>query len=84
MQIDKHDLHHEFPEYNDEIHYLKLHNNHFHKLFIEYHQINNEVVKIEEGSENTSDDYLEGLKKQRLQHKDRLFLLIKNHQASNA
>ena len=31
--IDKHDLHHEFPEYYDRIHELKTNNTHFARLF---------------------------------------------------
>ena len=33
MNLEKHDLHNEFPEYNDEIHHLKMHDNHFKRLF---------------------------------------------------
>jgi len=47
MTLQKHDLHHEFPEYSEEIHELKMTNNHFAKLFKEYHEINKEVLKIE-------------------------------------
>ena len=61
--IEKHDLHHEFPEYHDRIHELKTSNSHFARLFEEYHDINREILKIEEGGENTSDEYLEALKK---------------------
>ncbi|MDG1734011.1 MAG: YdcH family protein [Thalassotalea sp.] len=84
MNIQKHDLHHEFPEYYDEIHNLKMNNNHFAKIFKQYHELDHEVIRIEEGVENTSDDYLEELKKQRLHYKDELFLMIKKYQASNA
>lgn len=76
--LDKHDLHHEFPEYYDRIHELKASNNHFARLFEEYHDINREILRIEEGVENTSDDYLEELKKKRLAHKDKLYGMIVN------
>lgn len=76
--IEKHDLHHEFPEYHDRIHELKTSNNHFARLFEEYHDINREILKIEEGGENTSDEYLEALKKKRLLHKDKLYGIITN------
>ena len=56
MTIQKHDLHHEFPEFNDEIHHLKMNDKHFSHLFTEYHEINQEVLRIEKGIENTSDD----------------------------
>ncbi|QBG36290.1 YdcH family protein [Litorilituus sediminis] len=77
MTLEKHDLHHEFPEYNDEIHYLKMNDNHFARLFAEYHEIDQEVHRIEQGVENTCDDYLETKKKERLLLKDKLFVMIK-------
>jgi uncharacterized protein len=76
MQIEKHDLLHEFPEHKERIHHLKMTDNHFSRLFNEYHEIDHEVHKIEEGSENTSDEYLEDLKKKRLNHKDNLYAII--------
>ncbi|ALU41816.1 DUF465 domain-containing protein [Pseudoalteromonas rubra] len=80
MTIEKHDLHHEFPEYKDEIHHLKMNDAHFARLFKEYHECDHEVHRIETGAENTSDDYLESLKKQRLHLKDQLFSIIKKSQ----
>ncbi len=77
MILEKHDLHHEFPEFNEEIHHLKMNNNHFVRLFNDYHEINQEVQRIEQGVENTSDEYLEGKKKQRLKLKDELFAMLK-------
>lgn len=78
MILQKHDLHHEFPEYNDEIHYLKMNDNHFSRLFEQYHEVNQEVHRIEQGVENTSDEYLEQKKKERLKLKDDLFIMLKN------
>lgn len=74
--IEKHDLHHEFPECHDRIHELQTSNSHFARLFEEYHDINREILRIEEGAENTSDEYLEALKKKRLLHKDELYRMI--------
>ncbi len=37
MTIEKHDLHHELPEFEQEIHQLKINNAHFVRLFKEYH-----------------------------------------------
>ncbi|MER0169506.1 MULTISPECIES: YdcH family protein [Nitrosomonas] len=76
--IDKHDLHHEFPEYYDRIHELKTNNTHFARLFEEYHDLNREILRIEEGVENTTDEYLEELKKKRLLYKDKLYGMIAN------
>lgn len=77
MLGEKHDLIHEFPEYKDKIHELKTTNEHFAKLFAEYHEIEHEVRRIEEGIETTSDDYLEEQKKKRLYLKDQLFEMLK-------
>ncbi|TWX71086.1 DUF465 domain-containing protein [Colwellia demingiae] len=77
MTLEKHDLHHEFPDLKDEIHHLKLNDNHFLRLFNEYHEVDHEVNRIEQGVENTSDEYLEGKKKQRLKLKDELFFMLK-------
>lgn len=78
MLNEKHDLIHELPEYRDEIHNLKTSNNHFARLFEEYHEVDHEVHRIETGIETTSDDYLEEKKKQRLHLKDELLVIIKS------
>ncbi len=80
MLNEKHDLHHEFPEFKDEIHYLKMNDAHFARLFKEYHELDHEVIRIEQGVENTSDEYLETQKKQRLHLKDALFVMLKKRQ----
>jgi len=80
MTIEKHDLLHEFPESKEAIHELKLHDNHFSRLFSDYHDVTHEVHRIETGAENTSDSYLEAKKKERLQLKDTLFSMIKSHE----
>ncbi len=76
MLSEKHDLVHELPEHRDTIHNLKLTNNHFARLFDEYHEVDHEVHRIETGVENTSDDYLAERKKVRLHLKDELYRII--------
>lgn len=76
MLGEKHDLIHEFPEHKDRIHELKLNDHHFAKLFDEYHEIEHEVRRIEEGNETPSDEYTEELKKKRLKLKDDLYAMI--------
>lgn len=78
MIIEKHDLLHEFPEHKDVIHELKMNNAHFGKLFDEYHEIDHEIHRIEQGVENTGDAYLETRKKERLALKDKLYAMIKD------
>jgi uncharacterized protein YdcH (DUF465 family) len=77
MFNEKHDLVHELPEHRDTIHNLKMTNNHFARLFDEYHEVDHEIRRIETGVENTSDDYQEK-KKERLHFKDELFQMIQN------
>jgi uncharacterized protein YdcH (DUF465 family) len=77
MLTEKHDLVHELPEHKDAIRNLKMTNQHFARLFDEYHEVDHEVHRIETGIENTSDEYLEERKKVRLYLKDELFRMIK-------
>lgn len=77
MLTEKHDLVHELPEHRDAIHKLKMTDQHFARLFDQYHEVDHEVHRIETGVENTSDDYLEERKKRRLYLKDELFRMIK-------
>lgn len=74
--LEKHDLIHELPEYRDKIHDMKMNNNHFAKLFEQYHEVDHEVHRIETGAENTSDEFLEERKKVRLNLKDQLFHML--------
>lgn len=76
MTVPKHDLVHEFPEHRERIHELKVGNAHFRAQFDRYHDVDQEIRRIEEGIENTSDEYAESLKKQRLQLKDELFGML--------
>jgi len=75
---EKHDLIHELPEHKDRIHELKLSSAHFRKLFDEYHEIDHEVLRMEEGIETPSDAVLEETKKKRLYLKDQLYHMIVN------
>lgn len=74
--LEKHDLIHELPEHRERIHELKTENNHFSRLFDEYHDVNHEIRRIEMEIETTSDMYLEERKKQRLLLKDQLYNFI--------
>ena len=77
MLNEKHDLVHELPEHRETIHNLKMTNNHFARLFKEYHEVNHEIHRIETGEETPSDDYVEEKKKLRLNLKDNLLRMIK-------
>lgn len=77
--MEKHDLKNEFPDLIDKIHEFKISNNHFKKLFDEYHEINNDIHRIETGAENTKDEVLNELRMKRVRLKDELYsFLTKN------
>ncbi|WP_259780372.1 YdcH family protein [Aestuariispira ectoiniformans] len=76
MLSETHDLVHELPEFRDLIHELKTKDNHFARLFDEYHRVNKSVLRMEEGVENVSDETLEEEKKKRLALKDELFKIL--------
>ena len=81
MELQQHDLHHEFPEYNDAIHALKTGNHHFAKLFDEYHRLNKDIRRIEANEEPVTDEALEEMKKLRLRLKDDLHAMLRAHKA---
>jgi uncharacterized protein YdcH (DUF465 family) len=77
--MEKHDLHHEFPELNEKIHSLKVSDHHFKKLFDEYHVVNNSIHSIESGAQVVADEVLNDLRIKRVHLKDELYnLLTKN------
>jgi len=77
MPLSHHPLVKEFPEFKDQIHDLKMTNNHFSKLMKEYDEIDKHVFRIESDAEPTGDEYLRDLKKKRLKLKDDLHSIIK-------
>lgn len=74
---ENHALAQEFPEYKERIHELKMSDNHFARLFDEYHEVNREVQRIEQEIETPSDEVTEQLKKQRLHLKDELYIMLR-------
>lgn len=79
MNNEKHELGQEFPEFIEKIHTLKTTDNHFKKLFDEYHLLTKEIHSLEAHNMPTSDERFESLKKQRLEKKDQLFHMLKNN-----
>lgn len=76
MQNDSHDLHADFPEFAEKIHQLKMHNAHFKRLFEEYNQVNNAVLRAEAQVDTPSDDALMALKGQRVNLKDQIYAML--------
>jgi uncharacterized protein len=78
MLGENHDLVDEFPEHKERIHELKMNDKHFQHLYDKYYDTNHEIIRIEEGVETPSDEFTEGLKKERLHLKDELLKIIVN------
>jgi uncharacterized protein YdcH (DUF465 family) len=77
MSEEHHDLANEFPQFRDQIHTLKTSNNHFAKLFDQYHEVTREVYKMEAEVEPVTTEVEEEYKKRRLQLKDELHAMLK-------
>jgi len=78
MFAENHDLHHEFPEFSDQIHELKMSNAHFQRLFKEYDEIVHQLIRVEQEIETPSDEVIEEMKKQRLHLKDQLYVILRS------
>lgn len=76
MNVDHHDLHHEFPEHAEIIHALKVSSKHFARLFDEYHALTSQVEAIEDKNSPVADAALEDMKKTRLKLKDELYAML--------
>jgi uncharacterized protein YdcH (DUF465 family) len=74
--MEKHDILHEFPEWKEKIHALKVSDHHFRKLFEDYHENDHAIHRIESGAEIANDDYLNDLRKKRVILKDELFAFL--------
>ncbi|MEW6647377.1 MAG: YdcH family protein [Pseudomonadota bacterium] len=77
MTIEHHDLQHDFPEFHDRIHTLKMNDAHFARLFDEYHAVDREVRRIAQEIETPSDSYTEELKMRRVRLKDEIYSLLR-------
>ena len=78
MSEEHHDLAKEFPQFRDQIHILKTSNNHFAKLFDQYHEVTREVYKMEAEVEPVTTEVEEEYKKRRLKLKDELHAMLKS------
>lgn len=76
MTVDHHDLVHEFPEYKERIHQLKMDNAHFAKLFEEYNDLTKKIEVLENNGMPVADESLEEMKKRRLMLKDELYAML--------
>ncbi len=76
--MEKHNLTHEFPEFQEKIQTLKVENAHFKKLAHEYDEANHAVHRVESGAEVTTNEHLNELRKQRVRLKDELHAMLNN------
>lgn len=82
MSNTPHQLADEFPNDHALLHRLKLEDQHFVTLADRYQAVNGEIHRIEAGVENTSDEYAEGLKKQRLHLIDEIAAIMAKARAA--
>ena len=75
--MEKHDLLHEFPEYQYKIHQLKIENKHFKKLFEEYDEIEHQILRINKGIEIMTDEAFKEIKVKMLHLKDEIYTYLK-------
>jgi uncharacterized protein len=82
------DLHHpfvrEFPEYSETIRRLRLGDHQFRKMFEEYHQLDDEICRIEEEVESASDQQIDELKFKRAKLKDTLYSSVRKSETALA
>ena len=76
IPISHHPLIEEFSEHKDTIHNLKMNNAHFRRLAHEYEGIDKSIFRAEQGIEIVNDDYLSGIKKERLHLKDLIYSML--------
>ena len=72
--MENHTLTHEFPEYVDQIVKLKLEDELFRKMYVNYEEVNALIAHYEEGEQNhTSDEHLTDVRKKRVHLKDEIY-----------
>lgn len=76
MTIEHHDLVHEFPHLRDRIHELKIGNNHFRRLFDEYHELTNGIENMEAEINPVATHTEEEAKIRRVHLKDELYKML--------
>jgi len=76
MTIEHHDLVHDFPELRDRIHELKISNNHFRRLFDEYHELTTDIENMEAEVKAVSTHTEEEAKMRRVHLKDELYKML--------
>lgn len=76
MTTKHHDLVHEFPEFRDLIHDLKVSDAHFRKAFDRYHELDHSIHASEQRAQIMSEKEEESLRKERMKLKDELYAAL--------
>ncbi len=71
-----------FPEYRDLITRLKTENAHFTRLFDEHNALDQRIKNLEARIELATDEEIESLKKEKLNLKDQLYVILKETDAA--
>ena len=71
-----------FPEYRDLITRLKTEDAHFTRLFDEHNELDQRIKNLEARIELATDEEIEGLKKEKLNLKDQLDVILKETDAA--
>ncbi len=78
MSDTPHDLGEEFPNDHDILRHLKMNNAHYVTLAERYHDVNDEIHRIEVEIETPSDEYTEQLKRKRLALIDEISVMVRD------
>jgi uncharacterized protein YdcH (DUF465 family) len=80
------ELHHpfvkEFPQHRETVRSLRLGDGKFRAMFEEYHQLDDEICRIEEDVEFATDQQIDELKFKRAKYKDALYAAVQKHEAA--
>lgn len=71
-----------FPEYRDLISRLKTEDAHFTRLFDEHNELDQRIKNLEARIELATDEEIETLKKEKLNLKDQLYVILKETHAA--
>ena len=78
--MENHNLTHEFPELEVKINELKLKDDVFKKMYVNYEEVNALIQHYEEGEQNhTTDEHLTDLRKKRVHLKDDLYSYLRQN-----
>jgi len=83
MQVEHHELHHEFPEFLDVMQVLRSSDSRFNQMFDEYHNLTSEVERLEEDDVPVDDFTIETMKKARARLKDKMYQILVANKKKN-